>query len=430
MRLPGRRKLVVLLIALTTIGFLFLSFQMISVHLLSEENHNSNYLWNSRRRKGGGPLQNLLDSEHVQDPEEHQHIHNQFLEKYLKELQREEGYGDIPLDTNSMTAIPDTWWSLQFHGVPPHHLQMYQDALDSGTFACTSQPDKLIPFSQVNDDFCDCPKDGSDEPGTEACAAQSALIRHGLDQNSKPLRFFCRFQLPGAIQALISKGIDSSMDYQAESFYSIPLQFTLNSRVNDGICDCCDGSDEWKYETLIETLPTARGRQLKTNGNQLGSSSKYNGHAPCINSCSDVMLRLKQRLIAQKEGKSIKEKYILEAKRHFSPLYGEDSEFYLVSTRCYQKHSGEYRYTVCPFRQVQQQHNQGLTALNLGRKPSWENLEKKILLMSGGSDQLCPGRQKRKSFIQFRCAIREEILSAMETDVCVYTFELSTPAAC
>jgi alpha-glucosidase len=27
----------------------------------------------------------------------------------------------------------------------------------------------LIPFDWVNDDFCDCPEDGSDEPSTNAC---------------------------------------------------------------------------------------------------------------------------------------------------------------------------------------------------------------------------------------------------------------------
>uniref|UniRef100_A0A0M3IUH9 EF-hand domain-containing protein n=1 Tax=Ascaris lumbricoides TaxID=6252 RepID=A0A0M3IUH9_ASCLU len=63
---------------------------------------------------------------------------------------------------------------------------------------------KIIPFSYVNDDYCDCP-DGSDEPGTSACP------------NAK---FHC-----------LNRG------YKA---VDIP-----SGRVNDQICDCCDGSDEW-----------------------------------------------------------------------------------------------------------------------------------------------------------------------------------------
>jgi len=62
---------------------------------------------------------------------------------------------------------------------------------------------KLIPFSFVNDDYCDC-ADGSDEPGTSACSRGS---------------FYC--QNAGHISTFIP-----------------------SSRVNDGICDCCDGSDE------------------------------------------------------------------------------------------------------------------------------------------------------------------------------------------
>ncbi|XP_065651639.1 uncharacterized protein LOC105843160 isoform X2 [Hydra vulgaris] len=61
---------------------------------------------------------------------------------------------------------------------------------------------KTLPYSMVNDDFCDC-EDESDEPGTEACV------------NGK---FFCKTE---------EKYIRSSL-------------------VNDGICDCCDGEDEWK----------------------------------------------------------------------------------------------------------------------------------------------------------------------------------------
>ena len=57
----------------------------------------------------------------------------------------------------------------------------------------------------VNDSYCDC-ADGSDEPGTAACA-------------SLGVRFFCA-----------NRGFRS--------------QYVRASVVNDGVCDCCDGSDE------------------------------------------------------------------------------------------------------------------------------------------------------------------------------------------
>ena len=67
-------------------------------------------------------------------------------------------------------------------------------------------PPPLPPHSKVNDNFCDCP-DGSDEPGTSACAPMG--------------RFYC-----------LNEGHKGA---------SIP-----SSKVNDGVCElaCCDGSDE------------------------------------------------------------------------------------------------------------------------------------------------------------------------------------------
>ncbi|KAF4674241.1 Long-chain-fatty-acid--CoA ligase 3 [Perkinsus chesapeaki] len=67
---------------------------------------------------------------------------------------------------------------------------------------------ELIPYSSLNDDYCDC-SNGTDEPGTAACS-------HFADA-----QFYC--QNRGSVSKLI-----------------------WASHVGDGVCDCCDGSDEWQ----------------------------------------------------------------------------------------------------------------------------------------------------------------------------------------
>lgn len=102
---------------------------------------------------------------------------------------------------------------------------------DPNTFTCISHPAIQIPFSSVNDDYCDCP-DGSDEPGTSAC---SHLSHHS------PMAVADRpgnndLELTSALPGFYCKNKGHRPSY-------VPFQ-----RVNDGICDyslCCDGSDEW-----------------------------------------------------------------------------------------------------------------------------------------------------------------------------------------
>ena len=38
-----------------------------------------------------------------------------------------------------------------------------------GKFTCFNSKEE-IDYIKVNDDYCDCPRDGSDEPGTSACS--------------------------------------------------------------------------------------------------------------------------------------------------------------------------------------------------------------------------------------------------------------------
>ncbi|KAJ3056300.1 hypothetical protein HK097_007400 [Rhizophlyctis rosea] len=101
------------------------------------------------------------------------------------------------------SAYGDNSAARSVRGIAEADLTRYEPK--NGKFHCLNNA-KEIPYSAVNDDYCDC-DDGSDEPGTSACA------------NGK---FYCH-----------NEGHEPS--------------YILSPRVNDGICDpeCCDGSDEY-----------------------------------------------------------------------------------------------------------------------------------------------------------------------------------------
>ena len=112
-------------------------------------------------------------------------------------------------------------------GVPRAQWGSYAAGAD-GQFQCKDGMSS-IPMSKLNDEYCDC-ADGSDEPGTSACAGAAQ-------------RFYC------------------------ENLGFRPA-YVRASVVNDGICDCCDASDEHASGAGCQNTCVEDGKQARVEAEQ------------------------------------------------------------------------------------------------------------------------------------------------------------------
>ncbi|XP_030018548.1 glucosidase 2 subunit beta-like isoform X2 [Sphaeramia orbicularis] len=152
----------------------------------------------------------------------------------------------FPSDMRFHIIIAAVFWSdlvelRKIRGISSSYKRFYKERK---SFLCIDGS-KLIPFEQVNDDYCDC-EDGSDEPGTSACPRG---------------RFYC-----------------TNLGFRP---HYIP-----SSRVNDGICDCCDASDEYNSPSRCQNSCWNLGQQER---------ALVEGQMRTL----DEGLRLKQQLIEE-----------------------------------------------------------------------------------------------------------------------------------
>ncbi|CAG5117873.1 unnamed protein product [Candidula unifasciata] len=353
-----------------------------NVHKQEKHKIGNNKLVNSISVKNGGPRNNQVENRKDKIKSD-QDRNSRFAKENNEtpcpdsEALRHFGFINMTKDSRLIAA------SVSLLGVLESEKHLYS-ADDRNMLSCLTATQVRISRQQINDDFCDCP-DSSDEPGTSACPSS---------------RFYCTKQIPGFV-----------------------TQFIMSSKVNDGICDCCDGSDEWFGAVVPDFMRIEEGMPL---------GAVY--HAPCVDRCDDILAVHNQEELVRAQGREKQKEYLkmaaLELSENEREKYGPNGVFYPLSKKCYKLNVDQYTYIICPFEKVSQE-SVPQTPVILGRKTSVISEHgQHMLIMAGGDNTLCPFGRDRRSKIHIMCGLNDRLMKVSESELCEYTFTMSSPAAC
>lgn len=287
-------------------------------------------------------------------------------------------------------SLPDSRYLKAVRGVASGLQKRYLELQAIRKFACFDQSNNFSTFDVVNDEYCDCP-DGSDEPGTSACSGVQLALA------SLP-GFLCGWQ----------------MAHEQTQLPHWAARVVRRAAVNDGICDCCGGEDEWELNQCPNTCAFAQ------------AAEEEESHRASAGS------RARQALVE-------KAKALQHTRKHAGTDGGPENVYLAVAEEgCVTKNDGDFNFQVCIFGEVKQTEVKSGHQYKLGEGGEWsvflwENGEDKkdySKLIMGGGDYCFASQAPRRAEVVFECAETPSVEKVQETQVCVYTITFRTPAAC
>jgi len=327
-------------------------------------------------------------------------------------------------------------------GSHPSTWEIYRKNIDlvSNTFTCFDGK-KVVGIEKINDNFVDC-DDGSDEPGTDS-------FPNGT--------FYCNNS--GYISSEIPKW-----------------------SVGDGICDCCDGSDEWynkhsncsntclafeveKMKIVDKLTPSilkgiqlqeklvAKGESLMKKANKKGNSMFFDTllrflkvyiqkkkdnhrsrHEKPLNRFEQMVFKLFVSTFGKIDNRkpfgvtiidailSDIEEYGKSHKDYYSALANLYSKgvSYVPLLPLYKTEISKTPYKVSLLDEVKDQYN------TLGK---FVRLENNTMIYENG-DHCYVTQNNRKAEVNMQCWNEDRFLGFDEPQTCVYRILVATPAGC
>uniref|UniRef100_A0A8C7XRH0 Glucosidase 2 subunit beta n=1 Tax=Oryzias sinensis TaxID=183150 RepID=A0A8C7XRH0_9TELE len=362
-------------------------------------------------------------------------------------------------------------------GVPLSKRQFYEE---DKPFTCLDGS-LTVPFDRVNDDYCDC-KDGSDEPGTAACPNGSF---HCTNAGFRPA-FIPSSRINDGICAVIRmekekarmSGVFLELDKDGDGFVTVnellphseldpDADGTFTETEAQGLLGGVDKVDAASFESVWNNIKEKFHSESHTDTPAPEETYQEETKEPASDNDSELYpdddipeddddeedpededldegdykvvpysaspklcfppMQSFFKLLNEGKNKSVSRN--LEKEISFD--FGASAEFAYLYSQCYELHTGEYIYKLCPFNRVSQKPKYGGSETNLGTWGKWAGPEDNVYsVMKYEHGTGCWQGPNRSTTVKLTCGKETVVTSTSEPSRCEYLMEFTTPAVC